>query len=234
MESPSETDTVNYHTSAIYKAIEELSPDVLIVDLLWVPVRCFLDRIPCKKIFLTRQVRSDFYSFTDSLHSFLFNPDLYDHVLAIEPFECSITSDHINPIILRNSDEIMSRDEAHDKLRLDSGRKYCLLSLNASEKASRAALDRYSRLKKEGYDFFVSSLFTNGIFPIVDYFNAFDLIICGGGYNAFWETIFFHKEVFFIPMQTLFESQTWRIEHCRDYQFTKNGADELVEIITGM
>ena len=89
----------------------------------------------------------------------------------------------------------------------------------------------YSSLQDKGYKLYYSSLFSGGAFPIVDYFNAFDFIVCGAGYNAFWETIYFGKKAEYRALPKRFENQQWRVENCRTYKFNKNGADELAEII---
>ena len=70
--------------------------------------------------------------------------------------------------------------------------------------------------------------------PAVDYFNAFEMVICGAGISAFWEAVYFQKEAIFVPRQRRFENQAWRVTECQDYVFTRNGADELVEVTFGL
>ncbi|MCF6335423.1 MAG: hypothetical protein L3J12_06755 [Spirochaetales bacterium] len=77
-----------------------------------------------------------------------------------------------------------------------------------------------------------STNYRGGIFPVVDYFNAFDLIITSGGYNSFWEAQFFEKEALFIPQPRQFEDQRKRINEYAGMIFKENGADQLVRIIT--
>ncbi len=92
----------------------------------------------------------------------------------------------------------------------------------------------YSYLEDEGWKMVYSTNYQGGLFPAVDYFNAFEMLICGAGYNAFWEAVYFQKEAIFVPQQRRFENQAWRVAECQDYQFTRNGADELVEMILGL
>jgi UDP-N-acetylglucosamine:LPS N-acetylglucosamine transferase len=70
-----------------------------------------------------------------------------------------------------------------------------------------------------------------GLFPAVDYFNAVDYLICGAGYNAFWEAVYFQKEAYFIPLPRNFEDQRRRVAECQDHLFEENGADQLVELL---
>ena len=92
----------------------------------------------------------------------------------------------------------------------------------------------YSYLENEGYPIVYSTNYQGGLFPAVDYFNAFEMVICGRGISAFWEAVYFQKEAIFVPQQRRFENQAWRVAECQDYVFTRNGADELVELILGL
>ena len=43
--------------------------------------------------------------------------------------------------------------------------------------------------------FYSTNIYGDGIFPIADYYNAIDLLICPPTYNHFWEARFFNKDV---------------------------------------
>ncbi len=79
-----------------------------------------------------------------------------------------------------------------------------------------------------------STNYDGGIFPVVDYFNAFDLIICGAGYNAYWETVYLNKEAIIVPTHARFEDPQIRMAIGQDFQFEENGADQLVEIMISL
>ena len=51
----------------------------------------------------------------------------------------------------------------------------------------------YSYLEDEGYQMVYSTNYKGGLFPAVDYFNAFEMLICGAGYNSFWEAVYFDR-----------------------------------------
>lgn len=234
MEKVRQTDEDNFAGSAVYSALTKLEPDILIIDLLWIPLRSFLWELPGKKIFLTRQVGRDFFFYRHGESLLSFDAGVYDKVLATEPYDCPVPHENINPLVIRNHDEILPREEALRRLGLDGGRKHCLFSLNTGKQLRQSILKSRPDLIPPGCALFDSSLFAGGIFPIADYFNAFDFIVCGAGYNAFWEAVYFDKRAAFIPMAKQFENQQWRIDHCRDYHVTKNGADELVEIMLNL
>jgi hypothetical protein len=155
--------------------------------------------------------------------------------LAIEPFQSSISMENINPLIIRNKDEIYDKTTALKKLNIIGQNSVCLISVNANREQIQNLNDKYSYIKDQGYDLVnTSNMAGGGIFPVVDYFNAFDMIICGAGYNQFWEAIYFNKEAVFEPIQGVFGDQHLRVQNCQEYYFKENGADQLVDIIMNM
>jgi hypothetical protein len=74
----------NFRSSATWRLFEEYKPDVLIVDLLWTNIFYMLPQIACKKIFLTRQIAPEFFSFHHEGLSLDFTPAHYDRLFAIE------------------------------------------------------------------------------------------------------------------------------------------------------
>lgn len=226
-------DRDNYETSIIYRTLSDIKPDVLIVDLLWFPLYHFIEDIPGKKIFLSRQVSDHFFSIPVSDGVLQFNGRSYNKVLAAEPFGSCIDMERIDPIILRNRDEIFDRDTALMKLGIDGDKPVCLLAYNGKPGDFKNVKKTYSYLE-EKYQIVYSTNYDGGIFPVIDHFNVFDLIITGGGYNSFWETIFFNKEAIIVPSDTRFENPQVRIGVGADYKFRGNGADQLVDIIMNL
>lgn len=62
MENEAELGPDRYRDSALYKAIIDYAPDVLVVDLFWFPLDPFIRDLPCKKVILIRQVDPRFFS----------------------------------------------------------------------------------------------------------------------------------------------------------------------------
>lgn len=224
----------NYQTSILYRTLVELNPDVLLVDLFWFTLHHFLPDLPCKKVFLCRQIDDKAFRIPLDSGAIQFRPEDYDLVLAVEPFKTGIPMEHINPIIIRNRNEIMGRDQALESLGLQGTRKNCLFALNGRKGEFEYYRKTYSYLEDVGYTMVYSSNYRDGLFPVVDFFNAFDLIISAAGYNAFWEAIYFKKESIFLPQQRRFEDQRRRVEECQEYSFDSNGADELVKLIAAL
>jgi hypothetical protein len=155
----------------------------------------------------------------------------YNEVIATEPFTGMISLRRINPLVMRNRDEILSREEARKRLDIHGSNKVCLFSFNGEPGEFDRIKKQYSYLEDVGYTMVYSTNKDGGLFPAVDYFNAFNLIICGAGYNSFWEVMYFRKEVIFVPVRRRFENQRQRLNECGDYFFEENGADQLVDIL---
>ena len=205
--------------SILYQTLSELKPDIILFDLLW---------------HMTYNFIQDF-TINLSDKKIIFDPDHFDFIFATEPFESRIEMRQINPIIIRNRDEIFSHEEAISRLKLKDDKELCLFAYNGKPGEYEAIKNKYMYLEDAGYRMIYSTNYEEkSFFPIVDYFNAFDFIVSGAGYNAFWEIIYFEKEAVFEPVPRNFENQYWRVENCQEYYFEENGADQLVDIIVNL
>lgn len=225
----------SYRRSELFNAITDFKPDLILVDLSWFMLQAFIDELSCKKIFLCRQIDvQTFHIFLDG-RTIVFDPSSYDIIVKTEPWDAPFEAKEVNPLIIRNQNEIFSRAESLRKLGLAGVKPVCLFAFNGNPGDYKRIGKTYSYLEDEGYDLVCTTNY-NGegrvdLFPVVDYFNAVDLLICGAGYNAFWEAVYFQKEAVFVPIPTRFEDQYRRIEESCDHQFDENGADQLVDIM---
>jgi len=216
-----------------YQTLVSQNPDVVIVDLIWFTLHNFINELEYKKIFLCRQVDDRFFSIDFPGNPISFQPENYDRVLSIEPFKGSFPMESINPLVIRNRDEILSRDDAISQLKLDTDREVCILSYSGHPGDFKRVKKTYSHLE-DVYQMVYTTTYEEAIFPVMDYYNASDLIVCGAGYNSFWEVIYLNKEAIFVPTRAIFESGERRIKECQDYSFNENGADQLVDIVMNL
>ncbi len=216
--------------SVLYKTISKLKPDILLVNHQWFMVHHFIRDLPGQKIYLSDQAFDDHFTVPLPGGPLVFDPARYDRVLAIEPFSSAVPMDRINPLIMKNRDEILSREEALSALGLDGAGKVALYSFSAYEEDYDRYLEKYSYLGKE-YRLFYSSTVRGGLFPIIDYFNAFDLLVCGAGYNQVWEANYFRKKAHFEALDVQYSDQRRRIRASESFTFVENGADQLAGII---
>ena len=233
IEMPEDLSEKNFHKSVLYKTLSRLKPDILLVNHLWYMLYHFSQEMPCKKVYLSDQAYESHFKLSLPGGDIAFKNEQYDRVFSIEPFKTGVPMEKINPLILRNRDEILSRETAMKRLGLGGKRKAALYSFSASPEQYDRFLEKYSYLDDE-YEVIRTSSYKNGIFPAVDYFNAFDLVICGGGYNQVWEAVYFKKKGIFEPLPMQFSDQSVRIKASKIFHFEENGADQLVDIIMNL
>ena len=231
LEDENDLSEANWPYSVLYKTLTQLEPDTLLVDRMWYTLYHFIDRLPCKKIFFSIQVHDLFFTIHLPESELAFNSAQYDRVMAIEPFASCVPMQQINPVIIRNREEIYDRDTARDRLGLISDKRACLVVLNYKQGYFERLKHKYAYLDGEYEMVYSTNLKGGGIFPIVDYYNAVDLVICAAGYTQFWEVIYFEKEAILEKYPLHFSSMQRRIEECSDHQFEINGADQLVQIM---
>ncbi len=216
-------------TSALFRAFKDFAPDVLLVDLHWFMIHFLASDLRCRKIFLCREVHPSFFTIALRSGTISFRPGDYDLALATEPFGHPFPMEEINPVVLRNPDEILSRREACRRLDLDPADRHCFFTFKENPREELAVRKTYAYLGEEGgYRMVYAADYENGLFPAADYFNACDLLVTGAGYNSFWEARHFRKDAIFIPMPRNFENTYRRVAELSDYEFDGNGADQLV------
>ncbi len=215
-------------------AVGQVSPDILIVDQSWFLFQPFLPGLCSRTVFITRQIHPDTFSVPLPRGRLAFRSEAWDLALAIEPFPAPVPLRQIDPIIIRNRDEILSRADAARELGIRIDGRNCLLAVNGHPGEFDRIRRSYAYLEEADFRMICSSNYEEGIFPAADYFNAFDLLVCGAGYNAFWEAVSFGKEALFVPAMRRFEDQRRRVETCRDYRPRANGADTLVELMLAL
>ncbi len=233
IETERDLSPANYRKSVLFKTLKRLKPDVLLVNHQWFMIQGFIREIPAKKIYLSDQAFDHHFRVPLPAGEIAFDPEPYDRVFAIEPFESAIPMERIEPVILKNRDEILPRETAIERLRLDGAKPVALYALSGRPEYFERYREKYAYLDSE-YDVVRTTTFREGLFPAVDYFNAIDLIVCGAGYNQVWESVYFGKKATFEILDVNFSDQAARLEAAAGYRFNENGADRLVEIIRGL
>jgi hypothetical protein len=224
-----------FKDSTLYQTILQESPDILIVDLFWFALDSFIRDLPCKKVFLTRQIDPRTFRFRTPDRELVFRPGDWDLVLRTEPrFDLPFPSESVEPLVLRNRDEIRSREAARADLGLKPEDRACLFAFSGRTGEGAEAWKSFSYLEDEGWTIVRSDNREGGLFPAMDWYNAFDLVVCGAGYNQFWEARYLRKEAFFVPLPRRFEDQGRRVRLCSGYEFEENGADQVVRRILAL
>ena len=223
-----------WRESEMYRAIDAFKPDILVVDLFWFALDSFLRELPCRKAILIRQVDPRFFRFRVKDRELAFRPADYDLVASVEPgFDLPFPSESLEPLVMRNRGEIMEAGAARSDLGLDPGGRACFFGFNGNAWEGEQVWRSFDYLEAEGWKVIRSDNRQGGLFPAIDWYNAFDMVVVGAGYNAFWEARYFGKEAFFAPFPRNFEDQYRRIRVGSEYVPKENGADQLVRRLLG-
>lgn len=235
VETENELSPGKWKKSVLFRTLSKLKPDILLVNHTWFMLHSFISELPGKKLYLSDQAFDSHFSVPLPSGALEFDPGQYDRVIAIEPFKSRIPMERINPIVLRNRDEILTREKALKRLGLDGSKRIALYSLSGRPEYYDAFRDKHSHLEQEGYDVVYTGTWSgNWIFPAVDYFNAVDLIVCGAGYNQVWEANFFGKKALFELLDVLYSDQRLRLKESENFHFDINGADQLAYMIADL
>jgi hypothetical protein len=234
-EGPEELDPEHYRDSALFADIGSFNPDILIVDQFWMGLDAFIRELPCRKVLLTFQMDPTIFHIRTGEREYQFRPEDYDLLLRTEPgYKVPFEAREVNPMIMRNRDEIMSREAARADLKLAEEARACLFACSGEIVQVEDTWKSFSYLEVEGWTVIRSQHRDGGLFPVSDWFAAFDLLVSGAGYCAFWEARWFKKEAFFVSYPRRFEDMARRAALFSDYDFDTNGADELVRILTAL
>ena len=86
---------------------------------------------------------------------------------------------------------------------------------------------RYSRLGQFSWNRSTSVL------PAAEWLGGADRVVCGGGYNAYWEArwLGYAERSTFVPFRRSIDDQASRLAMFRDHFPRENGADELARWI---
>ena len=234
LENENELSRHNYKSSILYKTIKKLKPDLLIVNHQWFMLYDFINELQCKKIYLSDLVYDSFFKITLPERVISFRKDDYDRVFAIEPFKSSLEMEMINPLIVKNLDEILPKNKALQLLGLKGNKKIILFASGAYDVDFNKYKVDYDFLDDNKYEIIHGSMKTLDYFPLVDLYNAFDIIIGFAGYNQVWEAVYFGKKAFFKTASKRNSDQAIRIKESKNFSFKENGADTLVDIIMSL
>lgn len=182
-------------------------------------------------MFLTRQIAGSTFALDAPWGRIRFRPEDWGLALATEPFDAPVPLKRLEPIVIRNPDEILPRDEALRALGVSGDKPVCLFAFNGKPGEFERVKAIYAYLEDEGWELAYTTNFEGGLFPLADYLAAADLVVCAAGYNQYWETRWLGAETVYVPQPRKNEDQSLRVGECADYDMRGNGADELAERI---
>ncbi len=226
--------TDSFRDSKLFTAVADINPDILIVDRVWYATLSLIDELSCKKVFITSRVTDNFFSMELPGETISFQKNKFDRVIGIEPFPNDLIEEYVNPLIIRNRDEIFSRNEALDGLGVTGEKPVAMVAVNFKEGYLEEFKERYRYLEADHEVIYTTNIGGGGIFPMADYYNGIDLVASPPTYNTFWEARYFGIRALYHPVPVRFCDLEQRVRDLGDYEFDENGADQLAEILLSL
>jgi hypothetical protein len=221
----------------LYHALTMLKPDILIVNQVWLHMFPILDDFDCVKVFTCRMAPDRWWHVPIPDNPITFTAEVYDLAYSIEPNYRYPGLTSVDPVIIRNREEILDVEAAAKGLGKKPGEKLCVIAHNGLPGEMKELYEGLSDLRETYKILQMDNSRETGIFPIADYMAAIDLFVSGGGYNAFYEALYFNRPCRFLPFKRNKEDQTWRIDTNSQSRYEQNGADQIggdiIELVRG-
>lgn len=218
-------------SSSIAREFAAFAPDVLIVDLFWVPL-AFVP-LPCRAWLLLRSVPPVWLVGPKEAR---FDASRYERVFAMEPAPGLKRFESLAPIVVANRDEVRTREELCARLKADPSRPLHLLA-RAGLPSDLTSLSAIAPI--DGAQVRDIELTENAVpFPAAPWFGALagnDRLVAAPGYNTYWEShwLGFAERVTWVPIKRVFDDAVWRAQCPPPKTWNENGADTLARLILG-
>lgn len=211
-------------SSRLATQLAAFAPDVLVVDLFWVPL-AFVP-LPCPAWLLLRSVPGFWLVGPKEAR---FDATRFERVLAIEPAPGLERFEAIPPVVVANRDERRSRAELCTALAADPARPLHLVATAGlpTDEATLAGVTPRAHAQVR-----VLQLATPVLpFPLAPWLAALepgDQLVAAPGYNTFWEAqwLGFAQRTAWVPIKRVFDDAAWRAQLAAA-PLVENGADWL-------
>jgi hypothetical protein len=212
--------------SDVARAIADSAPDVVVIDVFWVPL-VFVP-LPCPAWLLLRSVPP---AWLVGPREARFDAARYARVLAIEPAPGLERFEAIDPIVVVDRDERASRTALAACLGVD-GREPLQVIARGGLASDAAVLDE-AATRRGGRWHHLDLHDERAPFPAAPLLAAADAVIAAPGYNTCWESrlLGFSARTTWVPIRRALDDAAWRAGLPDDVIPRDNGADTLVTML---
>lgn len=215
--------------SAIARAIAAFAPDVLVVDLFWVPL-VFVP-LPCPAWLLLRSVPPAWLVGPVEAR---FDASRYQRVLAIEPAARLERFEAIDPIVVARRSDVRDRSALAALVGQDPARPLRILAQGGLP-ADRGPLEQAAHALDPGPWATLDLSAPDAPFPAAEWLGALqpgDRLVAAPGYNLYWEAraLGFDALTTWVPMARSIDDQAARAALTTEPPRT-NGADTLARML---
>ena len=194
--------------------------------MFWAPLYWVLPQLDCETWLLVRLCPEQWLQGPAPTP---FNASAFGKVIAIEPLSFQATEDVIDPIVVANPDECQPPGALRNRLCVAKEERLEVVH-HAGERGEMRALKRVAEQPSaRSLDLRQRS----ALFPAAEWLPGADRIVCGAGYNAYWEArwLGYAERTKFVPFRRRIDDQAFRVTSFGDYVMRENGADTLARWI---
>lgn len=208
------------------RRLADYAPDLLLVDLFWMPLRWVLPALPCEAWLLLRTCPPRWLVGPTGAR---FDARQFRRIVAIEPMDYEVIDEVIDPVVIANPDECRPPEALRDHLGFPPGRPLTVV-LHAGAPGEAAQLREEAGAGAVTLDLFQE----RALFPAAEWLGGADRIVAGAGFNAYWEArwLGYAGKTTFVPFLRSIDDQERRLTF-GDYRPRQNGADVVAGWIAG-
>jgi hypothetical protein len=199
------------------------SPDVLVVDMFWAPLRHILPLAGCEAWLLLRSMPAAWLAGPPGA---AFDPMQYARIISIEPIASGAVTHPIDPVVMVNPDECRPRGALRARLAMAAEQRLVAV-MHAGLPGEHRGLVPASKAGDVVTTFDLHE--ASALFPIAEWLGDADELHCAAGYNAYWEArwLGYAPRTTFSAIARRNDDPAWRIAKCGRYVMRANGADTL-------
>jgi hypothetical protein len=211
---------VNAEQSGVAQALRQVQPDLVVVDMFWLPLFHLRSLPEFSKNHWWLLLRNVPRTWLHGSLMIRWDRSQYQRVIGIEPLVDVATTHQISPVV---------GNERVDPL--PAPMKDCLIAHVGMGTEFEELRARYAGSSASVEAHTLSAL--GGTFPISQHYSDYARIIGGGGYNFVWETVWagLRDRTEYTAFRRPIDDQQRRIEVARSFVMKKNGADELARML---
>lgn len=212
--------------SDVARAIRASAPDVVVIDVFWVPL-VFVP-LPCPAWLLLRSVPPAWLVGPKEAR---FDAARYARVLAIEPALLLGRFEAIDPIVVVDREDRRSRADLAASVDADVNAPLQVI-VQGGLPSDRAVLQD-AAARRGGVWHSLDLHADDAPFPAAPFLAAADAVVAAPGYNTFWESrlLGFSARTTWVPIPRALDDSAWRAGLPDDVTPRDNGADTLVRML---
>lgn len=242
------SDAVDYVTvtNDLGVKLTAFKPDLVIVDMFWMPLRTILRKLNCPAWLLIRYLPPLWFRGVDGIS---WNPQDYAKIIKIEPFDVYIPMttnvETIDPVVVVQASDLRANTELRTHFSIDAYKTLNVVIHSEAPKTLRLNKNLANKMHLRSNITTTDNEVTlrlslkeqNVLYPVTPWLSGADHITAAAGYNTYWEikTLgLMDKTSFTARMHDFYGEQSWRSTAMASVTPLTNGADTLAGMIAAL